>query len=298
MSHPARRGLVSVTAATALVIVGLLAGPSPCQTKTSLWKVSNGKGTAYLLGSIHLLKEADYPLDAKFDRAFEEADVVVFEVVPDSLEAPSVQSYIFENVLLGEGKTLQSELGDSVFAAASARAESLGIDLGPMKMFKPWFVSVALALAEMQKMGFDPALGVEMHFAERAKTAEKSIVGLETAKYQLGLFMSLAPEEQRNLLMHTLAQLSTFEEELEKIRTAWKTGDLESLQNTLNRSFEQFPSIYETLVTNRNRNWVAEIETFLQDDKTYLVIIGVGHMPGGEGLIELLKAKGYVVEQV
>lgn len=298
MSQSGGRIAAMIAAAVLLAVVSLSADGVLSQTKTSLWKVSDGKGTVYLLGSIHLLKEADYPLNEKIDRAFEEAEVVVFEVHPDSLEAPSVQTYILENALLGDGQTLQSALGDSVYAAATAKAESLGVDLAPMQMFKPWFVSVALSLAEMQKLGFDPSLGVEMHLAKMAEAAEKTIVGLETARYQLGLFVSLTPEEQRDLLMHTLSQLSTIEVELEKIRTAWVTGDLESLQATLNRSFEEFPRIYEALVTKRNQNWVADIEGFLQQGKTCIVVVGVGHMPGDEGLIELLKAKGYKIEQV
>lgn len=298
MSQSGGRSAAMIAAAVLLAVVSLSADGVLSQTKTSLWKVSDGKGTVYLLGSIHLLKEADYPLNEKIDRAFEEAEVVVFEVHPDSLEAPSVQTYILENALLGDGQTLQSALGDSVYAAATAKAESLGVDLAPMQMFKPWFVSVALSLAEMQKLGFDPSLGVEMHLAKMAEAAEKTIVGLETARYQLGLFVSLTPEEQRDLLMHTLSQLSTIEVELEKIRTAWVTGDLESLQATLNRSFEEFPRIYEALVTKRNQNWVADIEGFLQQGKTCIVVVGVGHMPGDEGLIELLKAKGYKIEQV
>ncbi len=297
MKYPARRGLLGVLTA-AVVVIGGLSGPARCQDKTSLWKVSSEKSVVYLLGSIHLLKEEDYPLDPKFDRAFQEADVVVFEVDPDSLQTPSLQGYILQNALCGEGETLESELGDSVYSIASALAESLGINLGPLGGFKPWFVSITIALAEMQRMGFDPALGVEMHLAGKAKADGKTIVGLETAKYQLGLFVTLTSEQQRDLLMHTLAQLSDIEGELEKILSAWKKGDLEALEDTLNRSFKEFPDIYEKLVTQRNNKWVVQIGEFLSDGKTHLVIVGVAHMPGEDGLIELLKKKGFEVEQI
>jgi hypothetical protein len=290
--------LAGVVTGMVLILGGPTAGRAQSQEKTSLWKVSSDANTVYLLGSIHLLTEKDYPLNAKMEQAFQEAEIVVFEVDPDSLQAPSLQTYILQNVMYGEGKTLESELGDSVYAIASARAESLGIDLGPMAGFKPWFVSITLALAKMQGMGFDPELGVEMYFAKKAKAEGKKVLGLETAKYQLDLFATLTAVQQRDLLLHTLHQLSYIEKELATILAAWKDGELEGLENTLNKSFKEFPEIQERLVTQRNRNWVAEIDSFLGDDRTYLVVVGVGHMPGGEGLIELLKKKGYSIEQL
>jgi hypothetical protein len=298
----ARRGLLVVMAAAVAVVIGAVtavpATPEEAQGKTSLWKVSGGKGTVYLMGSIHLLKEEDYPLDARMAAALDASDVVVFEVHPDSLQAPSLQTYILQNAFLGEGETLESVLGDSVYALASARGESLGVNLAPMVKFKPWFVAITIALAEMQKMGFDPALGVEMHFASEAKTKEKTIVGLETGTYQLGLFISLTPEQQRELLLHTLSQLADVEKELGKILSAWKTGDMAGVEETLNRSFKEYPDVYEKLIQQRNRLWVEQIQGFASDGRTHLVIVGVGHMPGTDGLLDLLAKKGFKVEQM
>ena len=298
MRHLGRRGVLGLITASVLIIGGWNVQSAQSQGNTSLWKVSFRTGTVYLLGSIHLLKEDDYPLDTRMDRAFQDAEVVVFEVEPDSLQAPSLQNYILENAICGEGQTLESELGDSVYSIASARAESLGVDLDPLGGFKPWFVSIALSLAEMQRMGFDPARGVEMYFAGKAKEEGKTVLGLETGKYQIGLFVTLTRDEQRDLLVHTLDQLADIEVELGKILTAWRQGDLVVLEETLNRSFDLFPGIRERLVTQRNRDWVVQIEEFLRSGKTHIVIVGVAHMPGSEGLIELLKQKGFKVEQM
>ena len=288
----------AIAIGSVLLALAASAGAGFCGEKTSVWKVSSGKGTVYLLGSIHMLTEKDLPLPAAMSEAFENAEVVVFEVDPDSLQAPSIQTYVLENAMCGEGETLQSELGDSVYALAQEKAESLGVDLGPLSGFKPWFAAITLTLAEMQRMGFDPMLGVEMQFAKRSKEAGKTVASLETAEYQLGLFVGLAGEEQRNFLLHTLSQLSDTEKELGKILAAWKTGALEALDQTLNKSFDEFPSIYERLVTQRNRNWVGQIDAFLESGKTHVVIVGVGHMPGREGLLELLAKKGYAIEQM
>jgi uncharacterized protein YbaP (TraB family) len=287
------------TAAGIAVLIVVLAAQNALPTdKTSLWKVSSAKGTAYLLGSIHLLTQDDYPLDTRMERAFDDAQVVVFEVDPDSLQSPSIQSYILENAMCREGETLQSILGDSVWTVASEKSDSLGIDIGLLSSFKPWFVALTMTLAELQKQGLDPQGGVEMHFARKAKETGKAVSALETARYQLGLFVDLGIDEQRDLLLHTLTQLEDIDNEFTKILVAWRGGSLDDLQETLNESFTAYPDIYEKLIIQRNLNWVRQIETFLESGKTHLVIVGVAHMPGDRGLIELLRQQGLKVEQL
>jgi uncharacterized protein YbaP (TraB family) len=263
---------------------------------TSLWKVSSESTTIYLLGSIHLLKEEDYPLSEKMLAAYADADELVFEVHPDSLEAPELQGYVLQNAMYEEGKTLMSELGEADYDEAKALSDELDLNIGMYSTFKPWFVSIAIAMAEMQKLGFDPTQGVEMYFAGLARTDEKPMSGLETARYQMGLFVGLSDELQKDMLMYTLRQMSDIENELDAIVSAWKTGDLEGLERTLNKSLDEFPEIHKRLVTARNINWVEQIERFMDEGKTRVIIVGVGHMPGDKGLIALLEKQGYQVD--
>jgi len=281
----------------AAICAGFALRGARCEEKTSLWKVSAKGRVVYLLGSIHLLSEKDYPLDARMEKAFEESEVVAFEIHPDSLESPGAQAYVLQNAMYGGGKTLESELGDSVYAEASALAESLDIDLKPMNPFRPWFVAMTLQVAEMQRMGFDPMLGIDMYFARKAAAEGKTVLGLETVQYQLGLFTSLTEAQQEDYLMQTLVELSDTEKELPQILAAWKSGNLDEIEKTMNKRFTEFPELFERLVTRRNINWVSEIDKFLDGDRTALVVVGVGHMAGEVGLVELLKKKGYAVEQ-
>jgi len=149
----------------------------------------------------------------------------------------------------------------------------------------------------MQRMGFDPMLGIDMYFARKAAAEGKTVLGLETVQYQLGLFTSLTEAQQEDYLMQTLVELSDTEKELPQILAAWKSGNLDEIEKTMNKRFTEFPELFERLVTRRNINWVSEIDKFLDGDRTALVVVGVGHMPGEVGLVELLKKKGYAVEQ-
>ncbi len=297
MYAPIRR-ICGVLGLAALAVTFLAQTPAAARKgTTSLWKVSSPSTTVYLLGSIHLLKEDDYPLSERMIEAYQDAEELVFEVHPDSLESPTLQGYILQNAMYPEGETLMSDLGETDYNEASSLAEDLEINLGLFSTFKPWFASMVLAITEMQKLGFSPELGVEMHFAEMARTDGKPMTGIETAKYQMDLFIGLPEDLQKDMLFYTLRQMADIESELAAIVEAWKTGDLPGLEKTLNKSLKDFPEIFDTLIVNRNLNWIEDIDKYLKDGKTRIVIVGVGHMPGDKGLIKLLKGRGYKVEQ-
>jgi uncharacterized protein YbaP (TraB family) len=59
----------------------------------------------------------------------------------------------------------------------------------------------------------------------------------------------------------------------------------------------EFPEIHEKIIVERNRRWLPEIEKFLQHESGTLVAVGAAHLVGRNGIIEMLKTKGYSVEQ-
>ena len=62
--------------------------------------------------------------------------------------------------------------------------------------------------------------------------------------------------------------------------------------------FEAHDALYDRLVTKRNLRWLPLIEELFKGDVDAMVVVGSLHLVGDQGLIELLKAKGYKVEQL
>ncbi len=269
------------------------------ETKTtSLWKVGSKTTEAYLLGSIHLLKDGDYPLNNLMEKAFDKAEIVVFETDLDSAQAAVIQHRILANAMYPEGRTLQSELDEATYAAVAEALSERGLDIAQLNSLKPWFVALTVTVSELQRMGFDFTLGVDKHFHDKAKAQNKQRGTLETAAFQVDLFISLSEEENEQFLMQTLEQLDDIEKYMDVICTSWKTGDLEKLNQTLNQSFSDYPALYEKFLAKRNRNWVPKIEKYLKGDKPVLFIVGVAHMCGKDSVLDLLAKKGYSIEQV
>lgn len=265
---------------------------------TSLWKVESGKNTVYLLGSIHLLKQENYPLNEKMERAFEDAETVVFEMNLDSAQTPQAQQLLMGKAMYPDGMNLKFSVGDSLYEILAEKTGEQDVNLAAMSRFKPWFIAVTVAGMKLQSLGFDPQFGIDRYFFGKARKQGKDVAAFETLEYQISLFNTLSGENQGLLLLQTLEDLDIIEEELNHIITAWENGDLAEIEQTLLKSFEDYSYLEDALLVQRNKNWLTQIERFLRGDRDYLVVVGAAHMAGNNGLIQLLQDRGHNVQQL
>ena len=249
------------------------------------------------MGSIHFLKEADYPLDDRYDQCFEDAENVVFELNFDSTQTPAFQQYTVMKAFYPQGETFQGSVSDSTYSLVKNELLELGMPIEKLNAFQPWFIAITMLSLHLQKIGFDPRLGVDMHFFERAKESQKNIIGLETPEYQLDLLSTLGGEDQENFIIQTIDQFDEMESGFQELVDAWEVGDLEKLNKLLNEGFEEYPALKQFLLIDRNYNWLNDVIGYIKDNEDYLIIVGSGHLAGEEGLVELLEAKGYSVER-
>ena len=102
-------------------------------------------------------------------------------------------------------------------------------------------------------------------------------------------------------LLYTLKDINVLEQELDKLVNAWRAGDEKGIESIMTKSAKEdkrLAPVYEKLVIERNKKMASKIEDYLKEKETYFVIVGAGHLVGSQGMIELLKSKGFVVEQL
>jgi hypothetical protein len=268
----------------------------PAAAKTMLFRVRapSGGATVYLLGSVHLLPEAS-TLPAVVDSAFAKAGVVAFETSLDSLQMRAPE--LLARAQFQNGATLRSTLSPAGAAKADSLLQTYGITLDRVNQFKPWFVYLVMTQLVLSKADFKAEYGVDMQLNARAKQANKPIVGLEAVDFQLGLFDSISPADQERMLIESDPPDSSVKQ-LRLIKDAWASGDAARLDSLINAEASYSASSLATLVTNRNKNWIPKIEQMLKGKSDALVVVGAAHLVGKEGVVELLKAKGYSVEQM
>ena len=266
-------------------------------SKNILWRIGSQNNSVYLLGSIHLLKSDNYPLNDIIENAFEDSQILVLEIDLESMMDPEIQRTMLMKGMFSEGQTLEKSIGKDAYKLAKTKTEELGVDIAMFENFKPWFFAMTLTTMKLQLLGFNSQYGLDFYFFMKAKQTGKQIVGLETPEYQLDLFDKMPSHNQELLVYQTLLELDIIEKEIDTILNAWSTGDARELGTMLLKSFKEYPGLYETLVTSRNKNWMSKIESFLEKKENYMILVGAGHLVGKNGLVELLKNKGYSIEQ-
>jgi uncharacterized protein YbaP (TraB family) len=281
-----------------LAAVFALVGESRAQEKSFLWQLQSGKGNIYILGSIHFLKRENYPLNPTIEKAFDSTKKLVLEIDLKSADSGTVQRLTLEKGLHRDGKTLQENISAETYSLAAKRAQELGIDIGALSPLKPWVVALTMTSLQLQRLGFDPNSGVDRYLAERATKAGKPMAGLETAAFQIELMDQFSASDQESMLRHSLKEMDLLDKGLDQIVRSWAAGDVPALEDLLVNAMREYPAVHQKIIVDRNRRWLPEIERMIEQGESTLVVVGAAHLVGKEGVIELLKARGYTLEQM
>lgn len=308
------------------ILVVILAGCASSgsggdQGRYPLWKVQGKKNTVWILGSVHMLPESAHPFPAAFEEAYNSAGKLVFEIDMNPEGMMGAAMGLMMKAMMMDGRTLKDVVSPETWELLEPRLDGLaktfasmgggamGMDMSSeattkllkqsLMRMKPWFIGMLLQLGEVQEEGeYRPDLGVDMFYAGRARQDGKEIGGLETIEEQIGFFESLAGESGEEFLLASLKATDPGAAELDAMVEAWKKGDIEALDRLVNGSMKDSPETYDLMIVQRNRNWVPQIESFLNDDENYLVVVGAGHLVGNESVIRLLREGGHHVERM
>lgn len=267
-------------------------------SKSCLWVVETQSTHIFLLGSLHVLKSSAYPLAPEIDRAYAASQRLVFETDLGAMMEPAVLAKMMELGVYPEGQDLFQNISGTTRKKLEKKLQDLGLPSASFSRFKPWFLAVTLTTLELQRLGFNPLYGIDLHFYTKAKADEKELAHLESVEYQLSLLGKMNAQDQNSFLIQTLKDLDISGQLADNMMTAWQHGAADDLYELLFKSFEDHPGIEDRLLTRRNKDWLPQIEKMLKTPKPTMVIVGAGHLIGPEGLVELLKQKGYEVKQL
>jgi uncharacterized protein YbaP (TraB family) len=262
---------------------------------TFMWKVERGQTTLYLLGSVHALKEDAYPLPQAIEAAFAEVEVAVFEIDLQDLTKAAIK--MMSAGSLENGRTLEEVVGPETWLEFETHVGGLGFNASLYQGMKPWMAALTLAAFELTKHGYLTAAGLDTYFSQRADEAGKERLALETAAFQVSLFADLSPEHSLAFLRYTLEDLDAMIPEMDRLYRDWRVGKVEAVEEALLEGFEEFPDLFKKMVSDRNHAWMTQIEKLLAGDRNAMVVVGSAHLVGNEGVVNLLREKGYTVEQ-
>ena len=264
-------------------------GPRPL----FLWRYASPNATLYLAGSIHLFKEALYPLPEPLEAAFQQADTLVVEVDFSAADPSRLQATMLSAGKLPKGQYLETVLPPETYERLSRRLASEGTDIDFQQRLKPALIVQTLTLTGAMALGYEATYGLEHHFI--AKKGDRPVLELESIDAQLELLFGQPMATQIQLLDDTLDQTAELEPLLADMLRAWLAG----ADDELLRLFEQqagdsdlVREFNRQLLDDRNVHMAAKTRKYLNGKGTYFVLVGAAHLVGENGIVSLLEKKG------
>lgn len=265
-------------------------------TGPRLWTLQDEDTTIHIFGTIHLMNEGVNWNTPKIQEAFLASDSLILELAPDQFEDHLTIALLRKHGLFLTSQTLPGVLSVEAYRKVRSELQRIGYPVDSFNKMKPWVVSNFLAVEAAKNQGFLPELGVDRTLMEQAQTANKEVMGLETADFQYSVFSDLPIETQVAYLNDTLDQLEDLPVYFDALRDSWLAGDIEALDAQLNAGWDEYLDLRIAILDERNKNWVVELKSLLQDyNGTLFMAVGTGHLVGENNVIELLENEGLVV---
>ncbi len=270
--------------------------------KNFLWKVQSRTTTVYVLGSIHVAKPGMYPLSPSIEEAYRKSGAIAVEANINMSHmirnTSGIQKAFIDSALYPEGDIINNHISRKTYGLLDSRLRQMGTSLENMKSFRPWFLSMVLEGAGVARQGYSPEEGIDKYFLRKAE-GRKKILELEGIDFQIEMFKRFTDKEQETMLLYTLQARE--DSQVDDMVRAWARGDTRKMEELIFGDMQKDPElkpIFEKLFFERNRGMARKIEGYLAGKESILVIAGAGHMVGKRGIIQILRDKGYKVEQV
>jgi uncharacterized protein YbaP (TraB family) len=296
-NHKRALRLPGLAVVLALTFCTTSAAQTAATGKSFLWKVHAGSKVLYLAGSVHALGADSYPLPVAYEQAFNAAGTLVEEINLAEAEQLASAPILLAKGLYTDGRTFETAVGKDTATLVATRLKGTGIPIEMIRTMKPWMVMLLITAFEAQKAGLDAALGLDKYFFDKARAAGKPVLALETAESQIDRFDKMPESLQEQMLRSTLSELEVQRNSVAAMIGAWRSGDAAALEKMALSSFEGYRGAYASLIVERNNNWVPQIEACMAKPQPCFVVVGAAHLVGPDGLLTLLKKKGYQIEQ-
>ncbi|WP_207433617.1 TraB/GumN family protein [Sabulibacter ruber] len=264
---------------------------TPGTKKNSLlWKVS-GKGLkpSYLYGTFHLVPKEQFVLPSKVTQKLEKSETVVFEV---DLDSPKLTRLLSNSMRMS--KPIETLMTAQDYNLLSQFVEdSLERSLQQFRYIKPGYLGQLLLYPKL--LGYNPE-SYDLELLNLAKKARKTVYVLESPEEQVALFDKTTLESQTSQLLNSVKQFDRQRKLMKNMLNLYQQEDLAGLY-ALIMSQEDGEESQKLMLEERNKKWVTPIINIMMKKPSF-VAVGAAHLPGKDGLIELLRAQGYKVEPV
>ena len=260
------------------------------QALPPVWTVKDADSELLIFGSVHSLPPGLDWRPPALTSALKTADDLWFEISTDTDTQAEVATLAGAKGVLPPGQSLFKLIPTADGARLLRVAKLYGVNPASLDRFEPWLAEVVLATsvdATLNKASAEQ--GVEKSLAAAAPPAVRRR-SLETPAEQIGFFDETPMPEQIVSLRDTLREIETNPRHFEVLVQAWLKADLRTIEREALAPMRRLtPGLYRRVVTDRNARWTKTLQDRLAGAGRTVVVGGVGHLVGSDGLPERLS---------
>lgn len=269
------------------------------QFNPALYVVRDEDSTMYLYGTVHVRPRGSEWASDDVRAALAESEQIWTEILISPETDRQAQTLAMQMGAAPPDRPLSSWLTDEENARLDTLTQRLGVPRAYLESMQPWLAALTLSLVPIMQAGYDPTSGVDRAIAAYGEAHGKAMRAFESAEEQMGFFASLDDETQRAFLREAIEEAERGPAMIAHMTRAWERGDLDTLERlVVVDTRRDYPEVYEALFVRRNHAWMEVIVHELDGAGVDFVAVGAGHLVGEDGLVELLRARGYAVERV
>lgn len=275
---------------TSLLLLAFNAAHS--QSSSLLWKITkdgNSKPT-YIFGTIHAIPTSQLFFPDKLQQTVAASEFIALEIDMDNMAELST----LPSMLMLKDKTIDDLLTQAQKQTVLAYiTDSVGMPYQQMVQFKPmFFISLLLP-----KVVGSSATSYEQNIMAIAQKKGIPIEGLETVAEQVHAFDQLSLDDQIAQLVDLISNMPQARADYQSMLAAYLKQDLEKIEAISVKESEKYTNFNQVLIYERNKRWIPKLEEYAGKGGGFIAV-GAAHLPGENGVLNLLKSKGYKVEPV
>jgi uncharacterized protein YbaP (TraB family) len=270
--------------------------PTVAWAAPPVWVVSDKDSEVVLFGSVHVLPPNLAWRPPALEAALKNADDLWFELPMDMASQAMVAQMAQTKGVLPPSQSLFAILSPKDAAKLKTIAATYALNPALLDHLQPWMAEVALSGAVFAKAGAGTADGVELSVqTEAPRTAQRR--AFETPAQQIDMLAAAPMDEQVASLRQTMDEMADGPDEFARLLRAWMAGDVRALEKEeIDPLRKASPALFQRLVTDRNIRWTQVLDERLKGHGRTVVVVGMGHLVGKDGLPARLKALGYTVK--
>lgn len=277
-------------------ILVLLSARATAQESSILWEVTgNGLSSpSYLMGTLKFIGEKEFFIPAEAHASMKKCKIFAIEDQVDH----HAQHELNKAVHFPKGKSLKTELKPQDYTNLTKLFETeFGINEAKFEKHYTKLIPLALSITMTRLSLGEKVKFYDIELLKEAKKNKLETYSLEPIEREAQALHEYPMDDQVHALNHTVSNFDTQKKEFQMLMNDYPHGNLEKIFEYTLHPMDNNATFIDAFYTRRNLEWLPKLDKMMHE-KPAFITVGISHLEGEQGLLNLLRKNGYELKPV